>query len=99
MKIPQLELCAWHGIRTQRPARGWKKIGPFLHVRQDYDPNMQAAFDTDCECGVHWVNNQKSDLLSQEFPTVVAMSLLIEKERNRLRHELKRLQRKRKGKQ
>lgn len=85
-------------IRHQAPRKRHRedprlvRIGVML-VNQDYVPNMQDAYDADTESGAQWLNDQASVELCNKYPTVVAMAGLIEKERNKLKHEVQRLQR------
>lgn len=65
------------------------KIGPILQVfdRDRYVPNMMDAYNTDFEMGDHYWTNQESERFHKRYPTIVAMSELIEKERDQLRKE------------
>lgn len=76
---------------TKRIPVKWTKIGPWLQVAPGFVPNMQTAYDTDCEEGSHWFSEEKCELLGREFPTVVAMARLIEGERNQLKKQLRQL--------
>ena len=62
------------------------KIGPYLTVENaDFVPNMQTAFETDCECGgCHAANNELAVEINKLAPTILSMAYLIEKERNEL---------------
>lgn len=62
-----------------------KKIGRHLTVPDNFVPNMQAAYEADNERGSHQLNNEASERLNLEWPTVIAMAALIERERDELR--------------
>lgn len=66
-----------------------KKIGPYLTVQDDFIPNMQDAYSADNERGSHHLNNAASEQLNQDWPTVIAMAALIEKQRDLLIGALK----------
>jgi len=61
-----------------------KNIGPYMKVPDDYLPNMQDAYECDCETGSHELNNIAARQLNQEWPTVMAMAALIEQQRDEL---------------
>jgi len=61
------------------------KIGPFLTVcRDEYIPNMVDAFVADNENGSHHLNNKAAEKLKAQWPTLLAMAELIEKQRDAL---------------
>ena len=62
-----------------------KKIGPILSIQDNAELRMQDAFETDGEHGAHWLNNEASSELNRRWPTVVAMAMAIEAERDRLK--------------
>lgn len=68
------------------------KIGPILTVYEpDYVPKLIDAILADNERGSHWLNNEAADRLRREWPTLLAMAELIEKERDELKDDLKQL--------
>lgn len=69
-----------------------RKIGPWLQVsRKGYITNMQDAIDADTESGVAWMNDEAHERLSRVAPTILEMARLIEKERNELARQLRKL--------
>lgn len=93
-----------HSMKTKPPAlkvirmtnvgrriRGFRQIGPLLQQASGEPLTMQAAYDTDVETGVRWMNEALSKELNEKFPTVVAMAGMIEQERDKYRREAKRL--------
>ncbi len=68
------------------------KIGPILTVHEEgYIPNMHDAYETDFEMGNHHLANAKAEEFNKQFPTVGAMAALIEKERDMLRDDIRRI--------
>lgn len=61
------------------------KIGPILTIHsREFLPNMVEALCSDNERGSHHLNNLASEQLKREWPTVLAMADLIEKQRDAL---------------
>lgn len=84
-----MKTIRWMGVKGKIP--GMVRIGPILQMRKGEPLTMQTAYDTDCETGVRWMNEEKSKELSQKFPTICAMAELIEKERDKYKREANRL--------
>ena len=69
------------------------KIGPYLTVANaDFVPNMQTAFETDCECGGCHAANELALEINKLAPTILSMAYLIEKERDVLKLRVQELE-------
>lgn len=68
------------------------KVGPYLTICTDgCELSMVDAFDVDLDMGSHHLTNRRHDWFNEHFPTIAAMSQLIEEERDRLRVENEKL--------
>lgn len=73
--------------------KGFRRIGPYLKLKHGSTLWIQTAIECDLECGSRWLAEVKAMRMNKEFPTIIAMAGLIEKERDSLRRRLRRLQR------
>jgi hypothetical protein len=80
-----------HVTTEETESKPMRKIGPFLSLAIDEPLTMQTAYETDFESGSHWHSNALAKECNRQFPTIIAMAALIEKERDRLQAEVDRL--------
>jgi hypothetical protein len=68
------------------------KIGSLTVLQEKgYIPNMCDAFEADLESGSHRLSNEQSERFNRDYPTILAMAHLIEKQRDYLMIEMVKL--------
>ena len=59
-----------------------------MTVSDDWEPRMHEAFEADNETGSHHLNNLASEEFARKYPTILAVSLHIEQQRDALLAQL-----------